>query len=342
MSHVTGRDQTVNRRRILGALGAMTLVSFSSRVAAQDATPATPGAGWTFTDDAGVTINLPETPQRVVAYINLAAALDDFGAKPTGYFGQPLRPDGTRETIAGDLDLEGMVSVGPDYGAFDIEQLAAEGIDLIVTDMWEDPPSFWGLEPDAIEQVEMVSPILNLWFIGQPITQTIDRVGELAVALGADPDNPQVVADREAFLAAEADLKAAIAEKPGLRVAFASGTPEESFYIGNPNVNADLMYFASLGLDIVAPEDQSSFFEELSWEEAGRYPVDLLIMDDRQWSSTPEELIAQVPTFAALPAVKAGAYGPWTSEWVPSYPGMTPVLQSLAELIRNADPDIVP
>ena len=335
---VSGKSHDLSRRRFIGALGALSMVGLPVRVAAQDATPA---AGWTFTDDAGVTISLPDAPQRVIAYVNLAAALDDFGAKPAGYFGQPLRPDGTRETIAGDMDLEGMLSVGPDYGAFDIEQLAEENIDLIVTDMWETPPTFWGLEPDAVEQINTAAPILNLWFIGQPVTKTIERVGELAVALGADPENPQVTADREAFLAAEADLKAAIAGKPGLKVAFASGTPDEAFYIGNPNVNADLKYYASLGLDIVAPEDQSSFFEELSWEEAGRYPVDLLIMDDRQWSSTPEELKEKVPTFAALPAVKAGAYGPWASEWVPSYPGMTPVLERLAELIRNADPDIV-
>jgi iron complex transport system substrate-binding protein len=329
----------VTRRQVLGGLAVFSLAGIPVGVAAQDATPA---AGWSFTDDAGVSVSLPETPQRVVAYLNLAAALDDFGAKPVGYFGQPLRPDGTRETIAGDMELEGMVSVAPDYGAFDIEALLAEDIDLIVNDMWESPPTFWGLEEGAVEQINAVAPIVNLWFVGQPVTDTIQRVGELAAALGADPDDPQVTADREAFLAAEAELKDAIAANPGLKVAFASGTPDEAFYIGNPNVNADLMYYASLGLDIVAPEDQESFFEELSWEEAGRYPVDLLVMDDRQWSSTPEELIAKVPTFAALPAVKAGAYGPWASEWVPSYPGMTPVLEGLAELIRNADPDIVP
>jgi iron complex transport system substrate-binding protein len=328
----------VTRRQVLGGLAVFSLAGVPARAAAQDATPE---AGWTFTDDAGVTISLPEAPQRVVAYVNLAAALDDFGAKPYGYFGQPLRPDGTRESIAGDLDLEGMASVGPDYGAFDIEKLVAEDIDLIVNDMWETPPTFWGLEEGAVEQINTVAPIVNLWFVGQPVTDTIERVGELAVALGADPDDPQVVADREAFLAAEAELKEAIAANPGLKVAFASGTPDDAFYIGNPNMNADLMYYASLGLDIVAPEAQDSFFEELSWEEVGKYPVDLLIMDDRQWSSTPEELAAQVPTFAALPAVKAGAYGPWASEWVPSYPGMTPVLKNLAELIRNADPDIV-
>ncbi|MCA9863053.1 MAG: ABC transporter substrate-binding protein [Thermomicrobiales bacterium] len=339
MSRVVKPGRGVTRRQVLGGLAVFSLAGIPARAAAQDATPA---AGWSFTDDAGVTISLPETPQRVIAYVNLAAALDDFGAKPFGYFGQPLRPDGTRETIAGDMDLEGMASVGPDYGAFDIEALVTDDIDLIVTDMWETPPTFWGLEPDAIEQIEAVSPILNLWFINQPVTKTIERVGEVAAALGADPDNPQVAADRDAFLAAEADLKAAIAAKPGLKVAFASGTPDDAFYIGNPKVNADLIYFASLGLDIVAPEDQSGFFEQLSWEEAGRYPVDLLIMDDRQWSSTPEELIEKVPTFAALPAVKAGAYGPWTSEWVPSYPGMTPVLERLAELIAKADPDIVP
>jgi len=328
----------ITRRHVLGGLAAFSLAGIPAYAAAQNGTPA---AGWSFTDDAGVTISLSETPDRVVAYINLAAALDDFGAKPIGYFGQPLRPDGTRETIAGDMELEGMVSVAPDYGAFDIEALIAEDIDLIVTDMWEDPPTFWGVEPHAIEQINGVAPILNLWFVGQPVTDMIERVGELAVALGADPENPQVVADRKAFLAAEDDLKDAIASKPGLKVAFASGTPDEAFYIGNPNVSADLMYYASLGLDIVTPEDQSSFFEELSWEEAGRYPVDLFIMDDRQWSSTPEELIAQVPTFAALPAAKAGAFGSWASEWVPSYPGMTPVLEGLAELVRNADPNIV-
>jgi len=320
-------------------MAVFSLTNIPIHAAAQGATPE---AGWSSTDDAGITISLPEAPQRVVAYLDLAAALDDFGAKPVGYFGQPLRPDGSRETIAGDMELEGMVSAGPDYGAFDIEALVAEDIDLIVTDMWETPPTFWGLEEGAVEQINAVAPILNLWFVGQPVTDTIERVRELAVALGAAPDDPQVVADREAFLAAEADLKDAIAAKPGLKVAFASGTPDEAFYIGNPNVNADLMYYASLGLDIVAPQDQESFFEELSWEEAGRYPVDLLVMDDRQWSSTPAELIAQVPTFAALPAAKAGAYGPWASEWVPSYPGMTPVLERLAELIRNADPDIVP
>lgn len=338
MSRTAFPEHEISRRRVLGGLAAFSLVGFPARATAQDATP-TPG--WSFTDDAGVTISLPEAPRRVIAYVNLAAALDDFGAKPLGFFGQPLRPDGTRETIAGDMDLEGMVSVGPDYGAFDIEQLVAGDIDLIVNDMWETPPTFWGLEEGAVEQINAVAPIVNLWFVGQPVTETIERVGELAVALGADPDNPQVAADRNAFLVAETELKDAIASNPGLKVTFASGTPDDAFYIGNPNMNADLMYYASLGLDIVTPEEQGSFFEELSWEEAGRYPVDLLIMDDRQWSSTPEDLIAQVPTFAALPAVKAGAYGPWASEWVPSYPGMTPVLQRLAELIRNADPNIV-
>ncbi len=135
---------------------------------AQPRRDATPAAGWSFTDDADVTISLPEAPQRVIAYVNLAAALDDFGAKPVGYFGQPLRPDGTRETIAGDLELGGMVSVAPDYGGFDIEALLAEEIDLIVNDMWETPPTFWGLEEGAVEQITAVAPIVNLWFVGQP------------------------------------------------------------------------------------------------------------------------------------------------------------------------------
>lgn len=307
---------------------------------AQDATPAASGE-WTFVDDAGVTITLPGRPERVVAYLPLAASLGDVGIHPVAYFGIALRSDGTRETIAGDLDLDALASLGEEYGSFDLERLVELRPDLIVNDMWEYPPSFWGLDPDTVKQVEAIAPIANILFIDRPITETIARVEELSVALGADLDAPEVVAEHAAFDAAVADLQAAIAEKPGLTVAFVSGTPEEAFWVGNPMKLADLRFFQELGLDIVQPENQVDFSEELSWEQAGKYPADLFIIDDRQWSATGEELVAQVATFAALPAAKAGAFASWPSEYVPSYAGMTPVLESLAAAIRSADPHIV-
>jgi iron complex transport system substrate-binding protein len=124
-------------------------------------------------------------------------------------------------------------------------------------------------------------------------------------------------------------------------VAFISGTAEGSYWVGNPSIFADLLYFKELGLDIVQPDITGEYFEELSWEQASKYAADLLLVDARQWSATGEQLKEQVPTFAALPAAKADAFGSWKTEYVPSYAGFTPILEELAETIRAADPDVV-
>lgn len=328
------------RRFVVGAGVAAWALVGPRRVQARQA--ATPAAGaWTFVDDAGVTISRPRRPERVVAYLPLAAAFHDFGLPTIAYYGDPLAPDGTRQTIAGDLDLDAVEAVGEEYGHIDMERLVALQPDLIVNDMWADPPDVWGLDAGAIDLLNRIAPVANILFIDRPITETIGRVEALAAALGADLTAPDVVASKAAFDDAVAAMRSAIAEKPGLTAAFVSGLPEESFWVGNPRTMADLRFYADLGLDIVQPETTDGFFEELSWEQAGKYPADLLLIDDRQWSATGEELVAQVPTFAALPAAKAGAFAPWPTEYVPSYAGMTPVLEALTAAIRAADPGIV-
>jgi iron-desferrioxamine transport system substrate-binding protein len=95
------------------------------------------------------------------------------------------------------------------------------------------------------------------------------------------------------------------------------------------------------GPRLTAPEGDHFFSEELSWEQAGKYPADLFIIDDRQWSATGEELVAQEPSFAALPAAKAGAFASWPSEYGPGYAGFTPVLKDFATASRAANRDIV-
>lgn len=342
MSSIDVARGSVFGRRSLLAGAAVALAGATPARARQAATPEAPAeAGWTFTDDAGVTISLPKRPERVVAYLPVAAALWDLGVRPIAYYGIPLRPDGTRETLAGDLDLDALESLGEAYAEFDIEALAALEPDLIVNDMWAYPPDFWGLDAGAIAQIEAVAPIANILFIDQPVTETIARVEELAAALGADLDAPEVVEAAAAFDAAVADLEEAIAGNPGLTVAFVSGTPDSSFWVGNPEKLADVRFFRDLGLDVVQPQDRENFSEELSWEAVDSYPADLFIVDDRQWSATGPEMASQVPTFAALPAAKAGAFASWPSEFVPSRAGFTPALETIAAAVRTADPDIV-
>ena len=173
------------------------------------------------------------------------------------------------ETIAGDLDLDSLVSLRPEYGSFDLERLVGLQPQLIVNDMWEHPPDFWGLEAEMVEQIETISPIANVLFVERPMTDTLACVAQLAAALGADLAAPQVVADKAAFDTAVAELQHAIDSKPGLTVAFVSGRPEESFWVGNPLKLADLYFYQEVGPDIGQPDDKEHFSEELSWEQAG-------------------------------------------------------------------------
>jgi iron complex transport system substrate-binding protein len=288
-----------------------------------------------------VTVTLPARPERVVGYLPLASALWDYGLRPVGVYGTTLRPDGTPEVFVGNIDLDAVESLGETYGELDIEKLVALKPDLIINDRWYDTMDLWGMQPGAVEQIEQIAPIVEIKYTGRQVTETLASVEKLAVALGADPEAPEIVESKRAFEEAVTELKAAIAEKPGLTVMFMSGTPEESLYVANPLQSADMTLYQSLGLDIVVPEiDPTEYWEELSWEQAGKYPVDLFLIDSRQWSNTGEQLQA-IATFGSLPAAKAGAFGAWDIEYVPSYQGFTPVITALTEVIRNADPGIV-
>jgi hypothetical protein len=64
---------------------------------------------------------------------------------------------------------------------------------------------------------------------------------------------------------------------------------------------ADLRYFRELGLNIVQPENTMGFSEQLNWEQAAKYPADLFISDDHQWSATGEELVALVRSSRSSP-----------------------------------------
>ena len=332
-----------SRRSFVAVVSVLALATVTPARARQET--ATPKLGdgdgeWTFTDDAGVHIALPDRPERVVAYLPLAASLWDFGIRPVGVYGTTRRPDGSPEVYAGSVDLDAVEAIGETYGEMDLEKLVALRPELIVNDMWDMPPDVWGLQPETVEQVRHIAPIASIRFVEQPISATLARVEELAVALGADLDASNVAAAKERYERAEADLKAAIAEKPGLTAIFVSGTPDGSYWVANPMEFSDLITFKQLGLDIVQPDAGEEWWEELSWEQAARYPADLILVDARSGSLTGEELAAQIPSFAALPAAKAGQFGAWQTEYVPSYAGVAAVLEDLAETIRGAKTDV--
>ena len=329
----------IDRRRLLAA-SALALLAAAPRsgLARQEATPAADGE-WSFVDDFGVTISRPRQPERIVAYLPLAAALWDFGVRPVAVYGTTRRADGSPEIYVGNVDLDAVASLGETYGELDLEQLVALQPDLIVNDKWAAERDVWGLPADTVAQVEAIAPIASLSFVDQPVTATIGRVADLAAALGADVEAPEVVAARERLARAEQDLQAAIAAKPGLKVIFISATTD-NLWVGNPAIFADLLYFKELGLDIVQPETPDEYFEELSWEQAARYPADLILLDARSFSSTLDQL-QEIPTFSALPAVKAGQIAGWQTEYVPGYADIAAILEDLTATIEQSRADVV-
>ena len=75
----------------------------------------------------------------------------------------------------------------------------------------------------------------------------------------------------------------------------------------------------------------------LSVELAGKYPVDLILLD----ADTAPEDMAGVPTWAVLPAVQAGQIAPFRrlGAWI--YAQNAAEIKGIAAAVRDANPDLV-
>ncbi len=334
---------TTTRRALIAALSVAALPVAARRASARqdDATPAAADAAqpaaegeWSFTDDRGETITLPARPERIVAQSGSAAALWDYGIRPVAVFGPQRNPDGSNAVDIGNVDVESVESIGEAWGEFDLEKLLALDVDLLVGPL-HPLGDIWYLPVETAPLLDGNVPIVGIYFTGGvSATHIMERYEELAAALGADLDAPEVVEAREEFDAAAEELRAAIAEKPGLKVLAVSGTPE-AFYVASASFAADLVFLKELGLDIIQ-HGTEGMWEDMSWEQADRYPAGLILVDERAGAMKPDEYAA-IDTWTALPAVQAGQLGPWRTELPYSRRGYAEYLRDLAEAVRNAE-----
>ncbi len=330
---------TLTRRRLITtglALGALVLLPACGGVNEnQPGSSATPsGTGqWTFTDDRGVAVSLPAQPKRIVAQITGAATLWDYGLRPVGVFGPMHMEDGSKAPQAGDVDPQQVESIGEAWGEFDLEKLAALRPDLVVTQSYSGENALWNIPPEAEPALKTIAPAVSILVRDVPITQPLQRFEQLAKALGANLESPENTEAKSGFNQAVDDLKAAVAEKPGLSVLVISGAPD-NLYIANPKVVTDLMFYRELGLALVMPETEE-FWETLSWEQANKYPADLILYDNRAGSSTLEQM-SMIETWKNLPAVQAGQIAPWNTEPTYSYKSYANDVRGLAEAIRKS------
>lgn len=332
---------TVSRRGFLAGAGAVSLGALAAACGGvggeSPAMPSGSGSGpWSFTDDRGTTVTTQGRPNRVVAYVGSAAALFDFGVDSAlvGVFGPTKRSDGAADPLAGDLDISKLTILGNTYGEFNVEKYATLQPDLLVTNMMQ-PGVLWFVPTASQQQILQLAPSIALKSANVSLPATIQRYSQLAGALGAN-QNAKPVADAKArFDRASDALRAATKANPGITV-LAGSAAADQFYVSTPSVYPDLTYYQSLGVRFVQPNKVvGGFFEGLSWENANKYPADLIYLDSRSVALQPKDLTGK-PSWTALPEVKAGQIEPWLSEPRFSYAGCAPHIEALAAAIQRA------
>ncbi|WP_329130455.1 ABC transporter substrate-binding protein [Streptomyces sp. NBC_01476] len=298
------------------------------------AAPTTPGGPWSFTDDRKQTAKKGSTPAKLVAYIGSAAALHDYGIECTGVFGPTTLKNGSPDAQAGGVDVHKVTVIGNTWGEFNIEKYAALSPDLLISHMYE-APTLWYVPDESAKKILALAPSVGINVAGVPLTTPLQRYAELASSLGADMSSGPNAAQKARFEKASADLRAAVKAHPGIKV-LASSASADSFYVSTPAAACDLSYYKSLGVDFIVPDKvEGGFFETLSWETADKYKADVVMLDNRTATLQPKDLTAK-PTWAQLPAVKAGQVLGWPSEPIFSYDKCAAQIEVLTQAITSA------
>ncbi len=287
---------------------------------------------WSFTDGAGRTITLDEAPERIVAFSSSAAALLQYGIRPTAIFADGT---GSEKSFEG-LDIEGITYIKTAWNELKPEVLLALEPDLIVTEYFSFSQSYsGGEEMNPEREFGKIAPILGVEQ-GDSVLKSIEDYGVLAKALGADLNAPEIEAQRQAFEVARDRLSAAAAAKPGLKV-LAGGNGGENIRIAVPTGSAELQDFMRWGVNIVTPEaEPGDYWAFVSWELASEHPADVMIVDDRFGPEQREELL-ELPAAQFVAAIKTGQVGDWPAWWIRTYSSYASELDKLAALIERSE-----
>ncbi|MGY1773442.1 ABC transporter substrate-binding protein [Blastococcus sp. SYSU D00813] len=319
---------------------ALTLLALTATAACggedDDAAGASGDGGWSFTDDVGTTVELDATPTRIAGLTDLTASLWNYGIAPVATFGQTSPQD---DVAFDGRDLDDVAVVGSSYGEIDVEALAAADPDVIVTTVYpedssgeipEDALAYGFTDAAQQEQVAAIAPIIQIAYTGSG-ADVIERLVELAGALGVDTAGGEVAEARADYEAASEALSEAAAG--GITVLPVYATASEGWYMGKAPDDPQLRLYQDLGVEFVDPGGEDYFWHAVGWESVPDYPSDVILYSLRG-SMTPEE-IAQQPTAALLPAVQAGQVYPW--KYIgPDYVAQAAYMEELAGWLTEA------
>ncbi|SDE24678.1 ABC transporter substrate-binding protein [Glycomyces harbinensis] len=327
-----------------GGLGAASLLAACSEGDGGDEGANGGSGSFSFVDERDQkAVELDHVPSKVVAFTGLAAALYDYGVEVAAVFGPTTLEDGSPDIQAGRMPVEDLQVLGNVWGEFDVEKYAEIGPDLLVSHYYEGF-DLWFVPEERLEEIESLAPGVGIEVSLPTLDQIIDRHAQLAVELGADLDSEANVAGIERFGAAMAaipDTYFGIQQATGYEYkAMAVGAWPDGLYIANPPTFNLLAKSVELGVDFVVPDnpDQNDYWELLSWENVDKYEADVIFLDVRTGNITAERLLAEQPTWAALPAVAAGQVYGWNAEPVYSHVGGAVELERIAEGLGAARP----
>ena len=97
--------------------------------------------------------------------------------------------------------------------------------------------------------------------------------------------------------------------------------------------------YQQAGVNVTVPDESDGYWQTLSFEEAVRYPADVMFNSSRGGGTLTfglEELRAH-PTFSAHPAVAAGQVGDWNQDFIMSYQGMTDAINAIITPLEAAE-----
>lgn len=341
--HSTSTDRALSRRTLLTSVGALGLGGLLAACGGSDDDPSEGQAGastsdgpWSFKDDRGTTVRTDSTPKRIVAFVGAAAVLHDFGIECVGVFGPATLENGEPDPRAGDIDVKKVTSLGNTYPQFNVERYASLRPELLVAQMTE-PPALWYVPEESAKKIESLAPSVGILTTKSSLTEVIGRFAELAASLGADVDSAKLSTDRTTFETASGHLRRTTGSGARLKVMAISAAPD-LMYVANPDDFTDLRYYKSLGVDFVTPTklSEGGFWHQLSWENADTYDADLILVDNRPGTLQPADLAKAEPTWARLPAVRAGQIFPWVNEERFSYAGYRPRIDDLAAALEKS------
>lgn len=323
---------------LLTAPGRGTAVAQGTPMASPAAQGVQPDGTWVFTDDRGITITLPQPPTRLISSIEAGSALKDYGIDVLGVVSTIIDGAGNRMPDAGDLDETTLAYLG-EWDTFDIEAALALGSELFVdVTFWPDEPgTLYNVSDELVPVLEQRIPTLAIATGGGvSVEQPLARFRELAAALGADVDAPEVVAHVEAFEAATETARAVFAEKADVVTAFIYASPDEVVFY-DPNEFADTIFFQELGLNALQITPTLGYTEAMSPELLQKYDFDAFFQLLADGVGVPGDGLEAIPTAASLPSVANEQVYRWQRNYVSTYKQFVPVFEAFIADMASAE-----